>query len=83
VNEAKGVLGETTNPTMDVNTVNQKAASVKSTKDALEGQQNLQSAKTEATNAITHASALNQAPKNALTHQGNSAQNVQEVIDNK
>lgn len=43
VNAAKGVIGETTNPTMDVNTVNQKAASVKSTKDALDGQQNLQS----------------------------------------
>ncbi len=45
VNAAKGVIGETTNPTMDVNTVNQKAASVKSTKDALDGQQNLQRAK--------------------------------------
>ncbi len=42
---------KTANPTMDVNTVNQKAAS-KSTKDALDGQQNLQRAKTEATNAI-------------------------------
>lgn len=63
VNAAKGVIGETTNPTMDVNTVNQKAASVKSTKDALDGQQNLQRAKTEATNAITHASDLNQAQR--------------------
>ncbi|MDT3991827.1 hypothetical protein RPM94_07870, partial [Staphylococcus aureus] len=79
VNAAKGVIGETTNPTMDVNTVNQKAASVKSTKDALDGQQNLQRAKTEATNAITHASDLNQAQKNALTQQVNSAQNVQAV----
>lgn len=59
VNAAKGVIGETTNPTMDVNTVNQKAASVNSTKDALDGQQNLQSAKTEATNTIRHASDLN------------------------
>lgn len=83
VNAAKGVIGETTNPTMDVNTVNQKAASVKSTKDALDGQQNLQSAKTEATNAITHASDLNQAQKNALTQQVNSAQNVQAVNDIK
>lgn len=79
VNAAKGVIGETNNPTMDVNTVNQKAASVKSTKDALDGQQNLQRAKTEATNAITHASDLNQAQKNALTQQVNSAQNVQAV----
>ncbi|KMS09624.1 hypothetical protein FE69_15665, partial [Staphylococcus aureus] len=31
VNAAKGVIGETTKPTMDVNTVNQKAAYVKST----------------------------------------------------
>lgn len=83
VNAAKGVIGETTNPTMDVNTVNQKAASVKSTKDALDGQQNLQRAKTEATNAITHASDLNQAQKNALTQQVNSAQNVQAVNDIK
>ncbi|HCV8037506.1 TPA: hyperosmolarity resistance protein Ebh [Staphylococcus aureus] len=83
VNAAKGVIGETTNPTMDVNTVNQKAASVKSTKDALDGQQNLQSAKTEATNAITHASDLNQAQKNALTQQVNSAQNVHAVNDIK
>ncbi len=35
--------------------------------------------KTEATNAITHASDLNQAQKNALTQQVNSAQNVQAV----
>ncbi|HII1386089.1 TPA: DUF1542 domain-containing protein [Staphylococcus aureus] len=83
VNAAKGVIGETTNPTMDVNTVNQKAASVKSTKDALDGQQNLQRAKTEVTNAITHASDLNQAQKNALTQQVNSAQNVQAVNDIK
>lgn len=83
VNAAKGVIGETTNPTMDVNTVNQKAASVKSTKDALDGQQNLQRVKTEATNAITHASDLNQAQKNALTQQVNSAQNVQAVNDIK
>ncbi len=83
VNAAKGVIGETNNPTMDVNTVNQKAASVKSTKDALDGQQNLQRAKTEATNAITHASDLNQAQKNVLTQQVNSAQNVQAVNDIK
>ncbi|MFH6264628.1 hyperosmolarity resistance protein Ebh [Staphylococcus aureus] len=83
VNAAKGVIGETTNPTMDVNTVNQKAASVKSAKDALDGQQNLQRAKTEATNAITHASDLNQAQKNALTQQVNSAQNVHAVNDIK
>lgn len=83
VNAAKGVIGETNNPTMDVNTVNQKAVSVKSTKDALDGQQNLQRAKTEATNAITHASDLNQAQKNALTQQVNNAQNVQAVNDIK
>ncbi|HDZ5809571.1 TPA: hyperosmolarity resistance protein Ebh, partial [Staphylococcus aureus] len=76
VNAAKGVIGETTNPTMDVNTVNQKAASVKSTKDALDGQQNLQRAKTEATNAITHASDLNQAQKDKLKQQVQQAQNV-------
>ncbi|HCZ8058633.1 TPA: hyperosmolarity resistance protein Ebh, partial [Staphylococcus aureus] len=83
VNAAKGVIGETNNPTMDVNTVNQKAESVKSTKGALDGQQNLQRAKTEAANAITHASDLNQAQKNALTQQVNSAQNVQAVNDIK
>lgn len=83
VNAAKGVIGETNNPTMDVNTVNQKAETVKSTKAALDGQQNLQRAKTEATNAITHASDLNQAQKNALTQQVNSAQNVQAVNDIK
>ncbi|SBA68645.1 cell wall associated fibronectin-binding protein [Staphylococcus aureus] len=83
VNAAKGVIGETTNPTMDVNTVNQKAETVKSTKGALDGQQNLQRAKTEVTNAITHASDLNQAQKNALTQQVNSAQNVQAVNDIK
>ncbi len=83
VNAAKGVIGETNNPTMDVNTVNQKAETVKSTKGALDGQQNLQRAKTEATNAITHASDLNQAQKNALTQQVNSAQNVQAVNDIK
>lgn len=55
VNAAKGVIGETNNPTMDVNTVNQKAASVKSTKDALDGQQNLQRAKTAYTNAVQAA----------------------------
>ncbi|CAC7029452.1 cell wall associated fibronectin-binding protein [Staphylococcus aureus] len=63
--------------------MNQKAESVKSTKGALDGQQNLQRAKTEATNAITHASDLNQAQKNALTQQVNSAQNVQAVNDIK
>ena len=56
---------------------------VLATKDALDGQQNLQRAKTEATNAITHASDLNQAQKNALTQQVNSAQNVQAVNDIK
>lgn len=42
-------------------------------------QQQINTAKTEATNAITHASDLNQAQKNALTQQVNSAQNVQAV----
>lgn len=46
-------------------------------------QQQINTAKTEATNAITHASDLNQAQKNALTQQVNSAQNVQAVNDIK
>ncbi|WP_460905507.1 hypothetical protein, partial [Staphylococcus aureus] len=83
VDAAKGVIGETANATRDVNAVNQKAASVKATKDALEGQESVQSAKTGATSGITHASDLNQAQKNALTQQVNSAQNVHAVNDIK
>ncbi|WP_460994602.1 hypothetical protein, partial [Staphylococcus aureus] len=71
VNAAKGVIGETANPTMYDNTLNQKAASVKTTKEALDGQHSLQSATTLAPNAITHASDLNQPQQNALTQQLN------------
>ena len=39
--------------------------------------------KQKATNAITHASDLNQTQKNALTQQVNNAQNVQAVNDIK
>ncbi|CAC5797473.1 cell wall associated fibronectin-binding protein [Staphylococcus aureus] len=83
VNAAKGVIGETNNPTMDVNTVNQKAASVKSTKDALDGQQNLQRAKTEATQAIDNLTHLNTPQKTALKQQVNAAQRVSGVTDLK
>ena len=77
VNNANQIIAEKNNPTMTASTINQKAAAVNTTKDALDGEQNLQRAKAEATAAITNASDLNQSQKNALTQQVTQAQNVQ------
>ncbi|WP_415918637.1 hyperosmolarity resistance protein Ebh [Staphylococcus warneri] len=77
VNNANQIIAEKNNPTMTASTINQKAAAVNTTKDALDGEQNLQRAKAEATAAITNASDLNQSQKNALTQQVTQAHNVQ------
>ncbi|WP_435056198.1 hyperosmolarity resistance protein Ebh [Staphylococcus pasteuri] len=83
VNAAKGIIGEQNSPTMSPDVINQKANTVKSTKAALDGEQNLQRAKQEAIDTITNANDLNQAQKNALTQQVTQAQNVLAANDIK
>ncbi len=83
VNAAKGIIGEQNSPTMSPDAINQKANTVKSTKAALDGEQNLQRAKQEAIDTITNANDLNQAQKNALTQQVTQAQNVLAANDIK
>ncbi|WP_424842390.1 hyperosmolarity resistance protein Ebh [Staphylococcus pasteuri] len=83
VNAAKDIIGEQNSPTMSPDAVNQKANTVNSTKDALDGEQNLQRAKQEAIDTITNANDLNQAQKNALTQQVTQAQNVLAANDIK
>ncbi|RRJ18725.1 hypothetical protein EIM20_35005, partial [Pseudomonas aeruginosa] len=72
-----------TQPITDPTTINQQAEAVKSSQAALDGQQNLQRAKDEATATIVGASDLNQAQKNALIQQVSKAQNVQQANDIK
>ena len=83
VNAAKGIIGEQNSPTMSPDAINQKANTVKSTKAALDGEQNLQRAKQEAIDTITNANDLNQAQKNALTQKVTQAQNVLAANDIK
>ena len=63
VDDAKGTIDSQTQPIMDPTTINQQAENVKSSQAALDGQQNLQRAKDEATAIIVGASDLNQAQK--------------------
>ncbi|WP_423156901.1 hyperosmolarity resistance protein Ebh [Staphylococcus warneri] len=83
VDDAKGTIDSQTQPIMDPTTINQQAENVKSSQAALDGQQNLQRAKDEATAIIVGASDLNQAQKNALIQQVSKAQNVQQANDIK
>ena len=63
VDDAKGTIDSQTQPIMDPTTINQQAETVKSSQAALNGQQNLQRAKDEATATIVGANDLNQAQK--------------------
>ena len=83
VDDAKGTIDSQTQPIMDPTTINQQAETVKSSQAALNGQQNLQRAKDEATATIVGANDLNQAQKNALIQQFSKAQNVQQANDIK
>ena len=83
VDDAKGTIDSQTQPITDPTTINQQAEAVKSSQAALDGQQNLQRAKDEATATIVGASDLNQAQKNALIQQVSKAQNVQQANDIK
>ena len=83
VDDAKGTIDSQTQPVMYPTTINQQAETVKSSQAALNGQQNLQRAKDEATATIVGANDLNQAQKNALIQQVSKAQNVQQANDIK
>ncbi|WJC50228.1 hyperosmolarity resistance protein Ebh [Staphylococcus aureus] len=79
VNAAKGVIGETTNPTMDPNTIQQALTKVNDTNQALNGNQKLADAKQDAKTTLGTLDHLNDAQKQALTTQVEQAPDIATV----
>ncbi|HCU6918130.1 TPA: hyperosmolarity resistance protein Ebh [Staphylococcus aureus] len=79
VNAAKGVIGETTNPTMDPNTIQQALTKVNDTNQALNGNQKLADAKQAAKTNLGTLDHLNDAQKQALTTQVEQAPDIATV----
>ncbi|NUL20130.1 FIVAR domain-containing protein, partial [Agrobacterium tumefaciens] len=59
VTNAETIINETSQPTLDVNTINQATNNVPQTKDALDGEERLDQAKTTATTALDGLTHLN------------------------
>lgn len=76
VNAAKGVIGETTNPTMSVDDVNRATSAVTSNKNALNGDEKLAQSKTDAARAIDALPHLNNAQKADVKSKINAASNI-------
>ncbi|MGC9652260.1 hypothetical protein ACO2FJ_09835 [Staphylococcus warneri] len=79
VANAETIINETSQPTLDVNTINQAINNVNQTKDALDGEERLDQAKTTATTALDGLSHLNQAQKARLTDNINHANHIADV----
>ncbi len=79
VTTAQGIINQTTSPTLDPNVINQAAGQVSTTKNALNGNENLEAAKQQATQSLGSLDNLNNAQKQAVTNQINGAHTVDEA----
>ncbi len=79
VTTAQGIIDQTTNPTLDPTVINQAAGQVSTTKNALNGNENLEAAKQQATQSLGSLDNLNNAQKQAVTNQINGAHTVDEA----
>ncbi|AGU55141.1 large surface anchored protein-like protein [Staphylococcus aureus subsp. aureus 6850] len=79
VTTAQGIIDQTTSPTLDPNVINQAAGQVSTTKNALNGNENLEAAKQQATQSLGSLDNLNNAQKQAVTNQINGAHTVDEA----
>ena len=68
VDRVKQIINQTSNPTMNPLEVERATSNVKSSKDALHGERELNDNKNSKTFAVNHLDNLNQAQKEALTH---------------
>ncbi len=76
VTTAQGIIDQTTSPTLDPTVINQAAGQVSTTKNALNGNENLEAAKQQATQSLGSLDNLNNAQKQAVTDQINGAHTV-------
>ncbi|OHO70132.1 hypothetical protein HMPREF2580_06500 [Staphylococcus sp. HMSC036D05] len=79
VDQAKQIIDQTSNPTMNPLDINRAIAKVQTTKDDLHGERKLDNDKHTQTYAVNHLDHLNQAQKDALAHEINQATTVTDV----
>ncbi|MBE2140035.1 GA module-containing protein, partial [Staphylococcus argenteus] len=76
VTAAKAIINQTSNPTMEPNTITQATSQVTTKEHALNGAQNLAQAKTTAKHNLNNLTSINNAQKDALTHSIDGATTV-------
>lgn len=76
VTAAKAIIKQTSNPTMEPNTITQATSQVTTKEHALNGAQNLAQAKTTAKNNLNNLTSINNAQKDALTRSIDGATTV-------
>lgn len=76
VTAAKAIINQTSNPTMEPNTITQATSQVTTKEHALNGAQNLAQAKTTAKNNLNNLTSINNAQKDALTRNIDGATTV-------
>ncbi|SHC44932.1 cell wall associated fibronectin-binding protein [Staphylococcus aureus] len=76
VTAAKAIINQTSNPTMEPNTITQATSQVTTKEHALNGAQNLAQAKTTAKNNLNNLTSINNAQKDALTRSIDGATTV-------
>ncbi|CPB70808.1 cell wall associated fibronectin-binding protein [Staphylococcus aureus] len=79
VTTAQGIIDQTTSPTLDPTVINQAAGQVSTTKNALNGNENLEAAKQQASQSLGSLDNLNNAQKQTVTDQINGAHTVDEA----
>ncbi|EGG67920.1 putative extracellular matrix-binding protein ebh [Staphylococcus epidermidis VCU144] len=79
VDRVKQIINQTSNPTMNPLEVERATSNVKTSKDALHGERELNDNKKSKTFAVNHLDNLNQAQKEALTHEIEQATIVSQV----
>ena len=79
VDRVKQIINQTSNPTMNPLEVERATSNVKTSKDALHGERVLNDNKNSKTFAVNHLDNLNQAQKEALTHEIEQATIVSQV----
>ncbi|MQK80192.1 hypothetical protein EI045_23450, partial [Escherichia coli] len=79
VTAAKAIIGQTTSPTMNAQEINQAKDQVTAKQQALNGQENLRTAQTNAKQHLNGLSDLTDAQKDAVKRQIEGATHVNEV----
>lgn len=79
VTTAQGIIDQTTSPILDPTVINQAAGQVSTSKNALNGNENLEAAKQQATQSLGSLDNLNNAQKQTVTDQINGAHTVDEA----